>query len=1537
MTQPGGSATMYGVLYQLLGTAHWAGKIQLSTFTDGGEWTEARLVIEPPGGGGDILIESPERRIVEQWKSKSDRGSWGLRRVITDVLPDLYRAVDLGALKRKTEFRFVTEGRRGRWDEAERFFAELSGDSVPDDPFAALDDNESIHFSRGEHFTKLAFFRFILASLREHPDIARDSETECATKLRYLLGRFVIHGDRTAEKLVCELDGFLRPLVDYSEDVEPKRRELCTALLELAAQGNASFTAQELLSKVNLDGTSFCDWAKARAAILETTQRTLQSRWRYCTELDVRSPERQPKNMDVCVLTGESGQGKTWRLATLALDAFADGSLAVAVSATGDAEQDLQKAAEIVWRDGFQREGPTDLELVAKKRREFLPKLPTPWLTICVDDIQSMAEARSLIERDWSSWEIRLALTALPPVAQALKTQYGQDVLIVEVDDFRIRELQEYLQINGHEWGMLPADVRTILRKPLLASLYCDIAGDGTWRPTDEYALFARSWRRIRDDRNQVDHPGDIAAMKQLASMFLDADVVYPWPQSVCESCGVSSEMQRRLESVGWLRRTEDDRVEVTHDRLLNWAVAEALVAKRVARELSADDLAGFLGNEALSSSERRLEYVPMDVCWMMSDSARHLEGELAAVIAALEDKTSVWRSEPLYKELLPTLGPRIIPPMVERVRAAVSKDATADDLGAFSRLLADATVRIGKRHPNDVAKWGGRMLVDECEAIRQAGLRVLKRFPIAAALDKLWEMHKVNFDVYVRKAGENWWVGYERTFAALKSCTRLNPKWLERQIQESSDETDPISELAYLVATLQGGAGKALWRRVKTALFTKVPPDKPRCLATCIQQHADSTEVPRLESWLEHTDDDLAPDVAFATLVHLAPQRALRSLRRFDARRLYGTRRWWLPGLLLRFPNETRDQIRRTIESSASTRWQAALVYQDDPNQMDERTLNLLLDELQSLVRDAAELSETHAKDRLFGPLGLLADVSRFDLLCQFEARAETPLEQHLTKLACSWVGRMTTCVDRELDLAIRVLVMLAGSGLTRVVNKQLSSESKFARLDGIRLSLAQPDSETRRLLANITESPDTWDEKQPFPLLQAEATVALAALGENRAVVTAILRWGTFLNELHEMREGQPPMTDDDLTGAIEALEDSDEEKRTNALFALSVSGRVDFAPQIRQVLKDADPESKLAKAAIVALDYLGDTHPEAISLLKSQLKIPEHADAASLALLRNGKSESLAILEEELRRRGMTPGVMATNLIAVNLGMRPETRKTVAEVLWKSIREGGGRPFWMTPDWECLAEIDAPEVWEFLVEEAHAPERWIHIVGQKVGAIRALAKVDRDSAFRAAETALRADRKDLELYPDALMEIDEPRAIAVLFEVYSDSLPALAKSAVGRALRRANEQTMVHSTLDRMMRAESCETRIIAVELNGWQLPGVLSNRLRQMAVEDSDGVVRRAAEKSATRNERQQFALELLQVLEKTQGTRCWSYLEAVVRLGDPWLITTRGDPLFIWDRLSGKPPGLKRHALQLIKKRMDDVKNEAKKADRKGVS
>lgn len=86
-----------------------------------GTLSSALLRIEPSGGGGDLQVHASETRIVEQWKSKPGGGTWSLRSVIDDVLPDLYRAVPDGYFDSREEYRFVTEGRPGSWDEAEKF------------------------------------------------------------------------------------------------------------------------------------------------------------------------------------------------------------------------------------------------------------------------------------------------------------------------------------------------------------------------------------------------------------------------------------------------------------------------------------------------------------------------------------------------------------------------------------------------------------------------------------------------------------------------------------------------------------------------------------------------------------------------------------------------------------------------------------------------------------------------------------------------------------------------------------------------------------------------------------------------------------------------------------------------------------------------------------------------------------------------------------------------------------------------------------------------------------------------------------------------------------------------------------------------------------------------------------------------------------------------------------------------------------------------------------------------------------------------
>jgi hypothetical protein len=83
----------------------------------------AVLVLEPREGGGDVQERAGRRRIVEQLKAKSGGGTWSLSEVVKEVLPDLYLARDPAFPE--TEYRFVTEGRMGRWGEVYRFFQDL--------------------------------------------------------------------------------------------------------------------------------------------------------------------------------------------------------------------------------------------------------------------------------------------------------------------------------------------------------------------------------------------------------------------------------------------------------------------------------------------------------------------------------------------------------------------------------------------------------------------------------------------------------------------------------------------------------------------------------------------------------------------------------------------------------------------------------------------------------------------------------------------------------------------------------------------------------------------------------------------------------------------------------------------------------------------------------------------------------------------------------------------------------------------------------------------------------------------------------------------------------------------------------------------------------------------------------------------------------------------------------------------------------------------------------------------------------------------
>jgi hypothetical protein len=255
MTQSGGAGTHYGILYQTLSTIDAA--FTIDSRGDELDPETVTLIVEPRGGGGDVVASNARRRPVLQFKARGDHGTWSLNEIIDDALSDLYRAVPPEP-DSCSEYLLVTEGREGDIEEARAFFRELNRYYVPDDPLNDLEDAElRQYFPSGSPMTRREFFDHITRRLCR---TSEDGEPVVSEYRRVwsLLSRFDILRE-VFEDVEQRVEQWLLAYVDAPEDVRPKADELCGMLLKLAAKGNQTFTLRSLLSRAGLPTMSLAE------------------------------------------------------------------------------------------------------------------------------------------------------------------------------------------------------------------------------------------------------------------------------------------------------------------------------------------------------------------------------------------------------------------------------------------------------------------------------------------------------------------------------------------------------------------------------------------------------------------------------------------------------------------------------------------------------------------------------------------------------------------------------------------------------------------------------------------------------------------------------------------------------------------------------------------------------------------------------------------------------------------------------------------------------------------------------------------------------------------------------------------------------------------------------------------------------------------------------------------------------------------------------------------------------------------------------
>lgn len=121
---PGGPAAINGFLYQFLANLAHISRATLSPSSDDDSSTVV-ITLEPGAGDGSVL--DGDHLLIEQYKTRSAGRTWSLKDVISEVLPDLLKAVPDMSDDRRASFRLVTDGRKGaRYDDLFRVVEKLA-------------------------------------------------------------------------------------------------------------------------------------------------------------------------------------------------------------------------------------------------------------------------------------------------------------------------------------------------------------------------------------------------------------------------------------------------------------------------------------------------------------------------------------------------------------------------------------------------------------------------------------------------------------------------------------------------------------------------------------------------------------------------------------------------------------------------------------------------------------------------------------------------------------------------------------------------------------------------------------------------------------------------------------------------------------------------------------------------------------------------------------------------------------------------------------------------------------------------------------------------------------------------------------------------------------------------------------------------------------------------------------------------------------------------------------------------------------------
>ncbi|WP_145096574.1 HEAT repeat domain-containing protein [Rosistilla carotiformis] len=1499
MSNVGGSANINGILYQVLGTLDRAVNPSITyAKCTGDDITQAQLIIEPAGGGGDLEIVDESCRVVQQWKAKARGGTWALKKIIEDVLTDLYMAVRVDDLESNTKYQFVTEGKIGDWRDTMEFFKSLP--LHPSEGIAAsLTDITKRHKIGKYTYNDDELFNYIVAKVSKREPATSEPEGVVKSKLFHLLARFEIVESQNHELLAVRINAFLGHHVDYSEDVDAKRRQLCGLLLEIASQGMQSVSAESLLRRCSIPVHSFLNWHRLLARMKQRLVEQL-SKEQYDKTYDPR--DKLNLERTITAIRGESGQGKTWRLAGLATDVAASNCLVIWVPSAREPADVSAYVAKEIWNYGLERDAVLTLESVASRRAQSTPDIETPWALICVDDVRSNEDVKKLLQLDWARWGVRLAFNTSPIIGRQIAIENNQ--LCVSANDFDHSELREYLKRRGVSWGTIPNDVRQLIRRPIFAKIYADVVDEqSTFRPRNEYDLMEAAWRRLI---NNV----EVGLIRKIAGTIKDDSNAYPWLAETLLDTGFSPEMIERLVNRGFLHDLGNGRIAIWHQRFLCWALAKHLVALFESGVLTLDGLieATVKCHRVPDSRRIQLGYVPMDVLWLLLDpEVPNKERKfLWKLVSALEASNGFGHDDmSLYSHLLASLGTRVIPLLLDRVRSIED----AERSGIINRV-AHALRIIGRDDGERMSVVARECVADGNEALKELGLQLAVFFPKLVDIDRVWEEYRRC--IVDDKESRRHFIRRDRASTAFASVAARNLAWVEQQLQVG-DASDPcFTSLVFTLSNMPGSAPKKIWEEAKDHLIAAIASENRRCLVSCIVCFGDVDEYGRLEEWAS-SEHEFVGAVSARGLAYRDPPRAIQLLPNISAKRLWGVAGAIGTALFVSHPLATCSAVESLVRNGDNPEHYFDLVA-NNGDRLTPTLVEELLDWLNNVLERHLSTDDDSTQPHPRYPLGLIEGLHGETVLAGLRSRQGSKLEGNLVTFATSRIKKISTYVDHEFGHAIELLKRIAGDGFTSLTNELIRAEHQQLRMEGCELAVMRPSAETRRLLADAAVSDELWEpDSSRLNLAQMRAIDSLSALGENAGVVNGILKWGLSVSpDIGALRADLPQMNDDELAPAIALLKSPDNKEFPHAILAIGLSGRQDLRREVENVLLACAYDSELANYCLIALQDLPSNCIRIFDRLVAQYQSGHHKFAVLKALsgCETAKENYLRLLPTEGQLDDMDQRVV--EFLAADEATRPLVRSHVEQLL-----ETGGRHMCNTVALlDPELEPDRKLLWETTLQS----DNGMHFGGSRARALRSLGKISPDAAFEIGLETLTSDRRDRDTVPQVLLELDPERALANLLRVACESNDKFVCCSVARALRGSGEVSGLRRATDDFLNHDSWSVRRAAAFMAGYFPSGVADTELRRVAFNDPKWGVCAVAQSALRMRQREAEACKLVTTLSSLKLFQVWGTLDCVVRLVDPGVATAKGDPIGLVKAVGALPPIVGEYVSKALKKR-----------------